>query len=350
MPGRGYFTGGLVLTLFLLCAGESFSAEYENGRIKLVLSEETGRFSLYYMADLDSGIFEPLFADQDPRTGFLAVQVNDRSFKMGEAASFRTRLGGSTDEPAIIFDSPGITVTQKFTFISVGNSPYANGISVAVYILNKGERPVRAGIRLLLDTFLGEEAGGSGPSFTTDLRPLMSETLLNANAPDEWWVSRNARYGLMGTLNSVYVQPPSTVHFANWKRLSSAAWALQFSPRNFSSPPSSFNDAAVSYIYDPETIEAKSFRVVELLLAAEEAGGFAEVDFFVVPAFLARNSRGDSDAMPSWEENVRTDQTILRDLVARVDDLMARGEPVPEEMLAEMEILVIRVRDRYGIW
>ena len=339
----------LYFLLFMLCAVKLFSAEFQNGRIRLVINEDTGRFSLFYLVDLDSDNFEPLLFDQDPRTSFLSVQINDRAFRLGEASAFRVRLGGTTDEPEIIFDSPGIMVMQKFTFIAAGNTPWANGVSVAVYVTNKGDRPVEAGIRMVFDTFLGEDSG-TGPSFNTDLRPLTTETLLTSASPDSWWISRNSRYGLMGTLNSIYVLAPDSVHFANWKRFYDTHWNLPFSPRNFSNPPNSFNDAAVSYIFNAATVAPKSFRVVEVLLAAETTDGFAEVSFGVAPVQLARNPPDGSGNMPTREESIRTDMVILRNLRAEIDWYAANGETVPEEKLAEMELIVARVRERYGIF
>jgi hypothetical protein len=364
MKRRNGLTGITALILFFLCAVKLFSSEYINGRIKLVLNEETGRFSLFYLVDLDSDNYEPLFADQDPRTSFLAVQVNDRTFKLGDTTAFSIRLGGSIDAPEMIFDSPGIKITEKFTFIGIGNSPYANGVALAIAVVNKGERPVQAGIRLLLDTSLGEETGGSGPSFITNLRPLTTEARIVPKTVDEIngmedqdlvrleerWASRNARYGFMGSLNSLYVFPPSSIHFANWKRLADSGWELMPSSRNFSNPPHSFNDAAVSYIYNPIEIAPNGFRVIEILLGADNTDGFAEVNYSVVPTVLTRTSRDGSGDMPTREDNIRTDLFILRDLVARIDDYTARGEPVPEETLTSMELLIARIKDRYGIW
>jgi hypothetical protein len=345
--------GSLFLLFFFGLLWPLCAAEFENGRIRLVINEINGAFSLFYLADLDSDNFEALFADQReprPKTSYLSLKINERFYKLGETTQFTVRLGGSTDEPEIIFDSPGIRVRQKFVFLSVGNSVWANGVAISVTVENKRSDPVRAGIRFLLDNFLGEEEGGAGPSFTTDIRPLASETLLTANSPDGWWISRNSRFGFMGTINSEYVLPPSSVHFANWKRLNDSSWNLEFSPRNFSSPPHSFNDAAVCWIYEPVEIAAKSLRVVELLLAAETPDGFSAVNFSVPPVRLARNSRDGSGYMPSRDENINTDLGILREIMAEIDAFSARGEAVPEEKLAEMELTVARVRERYGIF
>lgn len=58
------------------------AAEYFDGSIRLVLNEKSGRFSLYSTGE--GGHEKPvaLFSDEDPRTSFLSVLVNDRSFKL----------------------------------------------------------------------------------------------------------------------------------------------------------------------------------------------------------------------------------------------------------------------------
>jgi hypothetical protein len=61
----------LFFCFFALAAGQG--EDFSSGRIKLVLHEETGRFSLYYITDYVLGKTIPLFFSPDPRTSFFAV-------------------------------------------------------------------------------------------------------------------------------------------------------------------------------------------------------------------------------------------------------------------------------------
>jgi hypothetical protein len=56
--------------------------------MKLIIHENTGRFSLYYLEDVRKNLYTPLFLVQDPRTSVLSILVNNKVYRMGEAAEF----------------------------------------------------------------------------------------------------------------------------------------------------------------------------------------------------------------------------------------------------------------------
>jgi hypothetical protein len=368
IPGRNVWF--IVVLLGVFIPARSFAADYADyidGRIKLTLNESTGRFVLYYLTDKAINRFEALFSEQDPRTSSLSVIINERVYKLGDAPSFTTRIGGTQANPALVFESPGMIVTEEFTFISVNGQSETTGVRINIRLENRGGRASNVGARFIIDTKLGESANTNVDHFTTSDRGIRSETLLDQKWPDKWWISRGGSYGLMGSVSTGYSTPADFVHFANWKRLNDATWELQYNHRNFTNPPYSINDSAVSYVFNPQRLPAGESRTYSVLLAAADENGFAQVSFKSgaadtrpagIPARPAQNpasseavpspwGSGSSSRQPSEKEIMRNDLAILEDLLARLDDYQEGRVTLSEEELANIELILNRIKDRY---
>jgi hypothetical protein len=341
--GRGSRFVSICLFIIFLVFGNSAvsAAEFLNGRIKLVLHEDTGRFSLYYLIDtpqqrdIHLWRYEPFFVDGDPRTTSLTVMVNDRTYKLGESPSFRMRIRQNAVNPAIVFESSFLMVTQEFTFIKTVGSTMSNGVRMSVRVENRG--PVRSftGMRFLLDTSLGE--GSGAVPFSAGRQSVLTELVIDSQRDASYWISRNNRLGFMGSVSTEEGPRPDTVHFANWKRLNEVPWKLDFIPgRNFNYLPYSINDSAVSYIFDPQPLAGGASRNYVIFLAMVDEAGFFQV----------------SDALPddlsaglSREEAL----IILRDLIARLDNHLAGALLLSDEELSEIEIAITGLKARYGL-
>ncbi|MDR2028881.1 MAG: hypothetical protein LBP93_05015, partial [Treponema sp.] len=152
---RGFLP--MALLLYVLGISGPEAAEFNDGRIRLVLHERSGRFSLYYMTDIVKEKYEPFFVDQDPRTSSLSLIVNDRTYRLGEASAFRVSIDSTVpSRPAIVFESSFLLVSQEFSFIRSSTAALSGGILMTIRIENKNEQELAVGLRFLLDTYLGE--------------------------------------------------------------------------------------------------------------------------------------------------------------------------------------------------
>jgi hypothetical protein len=316
----------LLPLVFVFFAFRCFGAEYADGRIKLLIHENTGRFSLYFLSDPVGGKYSPLFVDQDPRTSFLALTVDGRNYRMGEASAFRMSLGGGPLNPALIFKSSFLTVVEDFTFTRSAGSSLSDGVRITITISNNGEIPRQVGVKLLFDTNLGE---GGPDHFVTDRRKIGAEAVLDGTSEDRYWVSRSPRLGLRGDLSSGQTRP-DLVHFANWKRLNEAPWKADFSEgRNFNFLPTSVGDSAVSYYYDPRTLEKGEGRTVTLVLS---------------PVYGPGGSAGIPD-----RETVDADLAMLGDMLTKIDRYVSSGALPAADELAALESLVSRLKQKYKL-
>jgi hypothetical protein len=321
--------------------------DFFSGRIKLVIHENTGYFSLYYLTDIPQQRdvhlwrYEPFFVDNDPRTSFLAVTVNDRTYRLGESSSFRVRIPANAAHPAIVFESAFLSVTQEFVFIRTAGSTAANGVRMTVKLENRGTAQAFAGFRFLLDTSLGE---GSGLSpFTIGQQIVSTEFVIDSQGNEPYWISRNNRIGLMGSVWPEEGPKPDTIHFANWKRLSEVPWKLTFSPgRNFNYLPYSINDSAVSYVFDPQPLASGASRNYVILLSMMDENGFYQV------ADASDNSPLSPNVLSTGNSREQ-DLITLRDLITRLDENLSGRLVLSNEELAEIETIIAGLKARYGI-
>jgi hypothetical protein len=339
----------LLVAIILLAtiSFESEALEVREGRVKLVLHENTGRFSLYYLVDMKKERYESLFVDQDPRTSFVSLLLDDRPLRLGDTASLRCRAEKIEGGARFIFESAAVSVTQTFTFIRTAGATLADGIQVDIAAVNKGERESSVGFRFLLDTKLGEK---KREHFSTDRRSITGEISLRPVADgDRWWFSRSDSIGLMGSLAIPKIQPPDSVHIANWKRLSDAPW--KFTPsvgRNFNLLPYSIDDSAICYYFEPAPLARGAERRISVLLAAANDAGFSTVST-EVDAGLSRLLSASVEEAESPELALRTDLVTVRDLIERVDAAVAAGGTVSDEELAALETVIERLKERNGL-
>ena len=333
----------LFAALFVFFSMVLGAAEYTEGRVKLVLNETTGRFSLYFMMDIAREEYVSFFSEKDPRTSFLAVSVDDRSYKMGEAASFKTRIGGTAAAPALIFESAALVVKEDFSFIRTAGSSLANGVRITVTVTNRGGASARVGIRMLFDTILGE---GSSAHFSTVARMIESEAVIEPGSAETYWISGGSALSIMGSVP--LAGRPDMVHFANWKRLNEAAWKVPFSPgRNFNALPFSIGDSAVGYYFDPAELDPGQSRTVSILLASKDENGF-EKNTALGRGELSRLLE-ESAVRGLSREAMQEDLLALRDITKMLEDGAFPGRELGEEDLAAIELILARLKTKYGL-
>lgn len=342
------------LCVFFLClAAAPFplsAVEITNGSILLKLHEQMGGFSMYYHLKNEAA-YLPFFSDQDPRTSFLALNVNGRVYRLGETLAFHVSSESGSGNAALLYDSTFLSVREEFTFIQTPGSTASNGVRITVRIKNISKTETVVGVRLLIDTSLGEEPGK--PPFITDRQHIDAEKTVAGNA-DRFWVSRNGRLSLTGSIAASPGTAPALVHFANWKRLNEASWQPDFvEGRNFSYPPGLIDDSAVCYYYDPVTLAPKEEQSYTILLAAEDPGDENLTAWY--PASTNPAGTSPAEKNPASKNSLGfagtndSDIVLLRDLIARLEQFLTGDSVIGEEDLSGMEKTVADIQERYGL-
>ena len=265
----------ILAIILILCASAAFGLEVEEGRMRLVIHEETGRFSLYYLQDTRTDRYIPLILAQDPRTSVLSLYDEGRVYRLGESPIYSVEAsalaGGAAAE--LRFQTATVSVIQRFSFVHSEQAEQSNAVRLDLILQNTSDQPRELGLRLLLDTYLGES---SNIHFSTrGTQRITRETELGPQAAVDYWTSpaqSTDSIGLRYFIDGPQISSPNRVVFANWKRLNEAAWEYEVnSSRNFNLLPYSINDSAAAVYYGPTVLPRRSEEVYTTVLANSSA-------------------------------------------------------------------------------
>ena len=271
------FRAALALVTLLATTAALGALEVRDGKMKLVLHESLGRFSLYYLADLQKGTYVPLFVDTDPRTSCLTLVVDSRVTRLGESSEYQQETRRTARGAEFAWKSRLLEVAESFELVTSNASQLADGVRITVSIKNLGEQALEIGVRVLLDTYLGEE--GSYHFLLDGQKQLTRETDLTGALRPSSWVSakpgEGSSSGLLCITSGSGVDIPDRIVFANWQRLNDSSWTFPSSAnRGFSNLPYSVNDSAVASYHNPRLVPAGTTMTLASILAASSAGSF----------------------------------------------------------------------------
>lgn len=325
----------LGIILFLMVSTLSGAIELEKGRIRLFVHEKTGRFSLYHLTEAGKNDSRPLFYDTDPRTSFLTIVHDNKTFRMGESGEFSMKTERTRDTAAIIWTSSDLEISQTFSFFG------SDGIQIRLSIKNTGTRESRLGARYLIDTHLGESSRSHFATNTDSRYP--GETSIVPALGVNYFVSaqddRKDDFGLKVMLRGSGISEAREVVFANWKRLSETAWHFTVNPsRNYSLMPYSINDSAAALYYSEEPLKPGDTREIVTLMGNMNLGGREKARETVFSDLLGTGPQ-PGDSMDSELERVK-------DFLSRLNERVQSGNPLTREEVIEMEQVMDELKRR----
>lgn len=352
------------LFIFILLAGSSVlnAVETKDGFIRLIIDDNSCSFSLFYLTDTFSeeadAKYEPLFSHKDPRTSFLAVNVNGRTYRLGETSVFRSRIERQGSNPAIVFESPFLIVNDVFSPVRTASSRVANGIKRTITIKNTGDKPASIGLRILIDTHLGERRGDI--PFITNSLSITKETIIEGTSGETYWISRGERLSLMGSVVNppgVTGRNPDFLHFANWKKLSDVPWkAPYYEGRTFNHTQYSIGDSAVCYYWEPVTFAQGESAVFSIFLTTADMNGFTgaktqaeqqESKKEAIDEAFGEFEEAFMEYNTDYQEN--EDIIALQRLQGTLDDFISGEIKLTEQELTDIEQSIIRLRTKYDL-
>lgn len=311
------------VSLFLLLAAfvtvSAAALTISNNSYELTLYEQSGRFSLYAVAQ--DGTKTSLFVEDDPRTTILAVLAGSNIYRMGDSFQFRQTVKEEGDTASFIWTSSSLVVTEKFTLED-------SFVTIDLTIENVSERQLRIGARYLLDTYLGER----GQHFSADGLPVETETDYVWATPYEIVSSDGESTQLVFSTTGANVTEPDRIVLANWKRLNDANWDFEANQsRNFSVLPYSINDSAVALYFEPQQVPSKTSRSVVIKLSWEDPST-------VVPSSEAgAASTGESTENQTLRDDIRAEMVKIDSLIIRIDSLIEADNSPSEPAMKELE-------------
>jgi hypothetical protein len=342
LPGK--IRGLSVILLLFFVTG--FSA-FANGNVRLILNEQTGTFSIYYLSDLETSRYESLLSTEDPRSSYFSVSINGDVHRLGLAPEFTTTIEQLNGYPALVFESNELTITNVFTPIKTVSSQYVNGVKITITIMNTSYCHAMVGLRLLLDTYLGENRRKI--PFLTNNRLVRGETLLDRANGEKFWISRGRNTSLMGSIINPFDandKGPDVIHIANWKRFDEVPWDLGIvEGRSFNYFPYWGGDSAVCYYYEPSLLESGSSVTYNIFLTTEDIEWYSPASNVVIDTSRILERQSGAATAATQEGNSREDDMAL---LLRMQELLRQfiaGEIFLDERdLTEIENTISRLR------
>ncbi len=327
--------------MFLSAAGFISALEVSKGMIKLEIHEDLGRYSLYYLSDVEKGRYMALFDDEDPRTSKVSLYQNDSMVDLGSLTGYDKTVRETAEGAMIQWESRGRLIVQEFDFTKSEGSSVANGVRMTLTVTNRSESPVDLGIRVLWDTVLGEKDVHFRIREGGMVQEITKESRFEDPQGGDRWISQpsEGEIGLSVLLNGGDITPPEKVYFANWKRLSEASWNYSYQRnRNFNMLPYFFNDSAVAHYYPRERISQGDKYAIQVLMGASDG----EDSWQAVPGGeTADNTRlndlyeksQSGEVSEDLREAINEDILSLQDLVKQIDYYINHPDEISREDL-----------------
>jgi hypothetical protein len=326
----------LLFLLTLVCAS---ALEVKKDRIKLVLYENSGVFSIYYLEDPQQGKYIAFLPDKDPRTSFLSISIWNHIYHMGQSADFKERIEKTATGARFIWVSKRLEVIEDFII-------QGDQVKIVLVLFNISAEDQSVGVRYLFDTYLGEKGG---PHFVTNNGiEINKETTINSPASLAYWVSPLERHkgsgkiGMRVLTSGDDVTPADKIVFANWKRLDESLWNYRTEEmRDFNDLPYSVNDSAVCQYYNPKVLKSGAARKIVIVIANS-----SEKDLYFPQIAETEKQTGQESAeqVPEVAEGYPRDYTEIKNnmnslnrVIGDIDNKISSGSKI-----TDMDINTIR--------
>ncbi len=258
----------LFIILLFVFSAQLFSLDIKNGKMRLLLDEKTGRFSVYYLSDAVKNKYISLLYEQETRTSYASLNYDGKSYKLGDASEFKVSVSRKDNDVIVEYKSSFCVVKLNFSFVSFSGTGVMDALLMHFSMENVSDKNASIGLRTLYDTWLGEKSAAH--FYVSSGGPLSSETILDGDYTDLWLRSMEKQDSndVMQVLLGSPATRPDKVIAANWKRLNDSNWTVEKGvSRGFTMLPYSINDSAVALFYEPKVIRPGANRDVKIIIS-----------------------------------------------------------------------------------
>lgn len=288
----GQWTLGLGLVFWLGASATGTTAAASAGDRNVTLANEyvtlivnatgenTGRFSIQTTGgdpDRTSDDRQPLsYGSDQPWTSFTTVRVDGKDYIFGGRTSKRAGKQGLFGEmisgPRIVdgraieavWRLGGVDVLQRLSFAVSSTTGLPDTARIEYVLTDKDVQAHQVGLRLVIDTMLGDN---DGAPFRVGDKALTSDTALTKGQLPEFWQAfdtlSNPKITAQGTLKGGEVTPPDQVVFTNWGSLADALWKFALQPgRDFTRKGEFELDSALALYYEPTSLAPGESRTI----------------------------------------------------------------------------------------
>ncbi len=331
--------------------GAVHPATLSNPHLLIDVDDSSGRFflsTLEGLAGVSGDEKKNLLFFDTPPSSYTVVYVNDDAFFFGgERGMFKkppVSVGNSIEAD---WENELVSVRQVVQFVRRRGSGLEDGVLITYVVKNRGERVIKAGLRVVFDTWLGEK---ERYHFSlSDGKKLEYESKFEGEKVPSAWLSQDSEENpivcLQGVMRGKMVTAPSKVVFANYRSLRQNLLDYPLlRQKRFDNLPYSRNDSAVA-LYS-EMVELApgtgyEFRTILGLRGSEEYG-FEEEEVVII-----RDERGTRESPESEPEPLPPVRSLSPQEAARFVSEYSRLMMM-QESLAEINEIIEEINALLG--
>lgn len=272
------------LTLVLPIVGQAQSSvpylEIKNDYIRIIINNlpaNAGRFSVGTTGGDPDRLGDEnkhlIYGGTEPWTSYTTVRIGNENWVFGNETNRRAGREGLYGRmlvaPTIIDDSlvskwqlGPVIVTQKLSFARSTTTGLMDSAKIEYELHNTDNVAHLVGVRLMLDTMLGQNDGA--PFRINDKGLLTDSVFYKAQMPEFWQAFdslANPQVMAQGTLSGSSVTTPDRVYLTNWGSLADDLWNFDFQPgRDFMRTGEFELDSAIALFWDQTPLKPGETR------------------------------------------------------------------------------------------
>lgn len=238
-------------------------------------TDATGRFGIKVTGGdpLRTGDEEKplIYGYEMPWTSFTTIRMDGKNYIFG--GKTRRRSGGTGEygtvvsKPAWDSATQSITMTcrygaveviQEISIVESTTTGYPDTTKIKYSIVNRDQVPHEIGLRVVIDTMLGEN---DGAPFRIGETAVQTDAVFDKERLPEFWQAfdtlTDPKVIAQGTLKGREATPPDLLYFTNWGSVADHHWEPPLVPdRDFTRAGEFELDSAAVYLWQPVPIPA----------------------------------------------------------------------------------------------
>ncbi len=212
-----------------------------------------------------------IYGFEKPWTSFTTIRIDGKDYIFGGKTKKRS---GGTGEYGKIIESPvldpetksiamtcsfgAVEVTQEISVVESTTTGYPDTAKIKYSLVNKDDVPRELGVRVVIDTMLGEN---DGAPFRIGETAVQTDSVFDVSRLPEFWQAFDTlaepKVIAQGTLKGREATPPDFLYFTNWGSVADSHWEVPLIPeRDFTRAGEFELDSAAVYTWQPITIPA----------------------------------------------------------------------------------------------
>ena len=209
-----------------------------------------------------------IYGRPNPWTSYTSLWINDQKYVFGGLTERRAgdgaRYGEVIQEPTVEdnkivtktrFDN--IVVEQILSIVKSSTTGLADSAQIQYRVTNEGQQEEKVGLRIMLDTMLGEN---DGAPFRLGEDTISTDKLYYDKQLDDFWQAfdsvSNPQVTSQGSFIGPDVSTPDRVYFSDWGSLADGVWDFDFNPgQDFMRKGEYEIDSAMAMYWVPEILE-----------------------------------------------------------------------------------------------